>query len=174
MRSGTRLALATTKQVENLIAQACVKDWIMDFQSITILKFKVLSVGRVNISCHLSPLRNLTSVTRTPGKINSNTYFSFIYCFGARQEWKKDGTSIITKESLFGSHPPQMAEWLMFLSRCVASSLSRMGCVHNHCLRSKIEGKPCKMWMPLAKTWHCKDNVSTHLFFTLETSGFLS
>lgn len=41
-----------------------------------------------------------------------------------------------------------MASCLMFLSRCVAFFQPWMGCVHSHCLRSKIEGKPCKLWMP--------------------------
>lgn len=36
---------------------------------------------------------------------------------------KKNSASIITKESLFGTIPPQMAKCLMFLSRCVAFSL---------------------------------------------------
>ncbi len=69
-----------------------------------------------------------------------------------------------------------MAKCLMFLSRCVAFSLPWMGCVHNHCLMSKIEGEPCKLWMPpcqrhgTAKTmWVCR-----HLFCTLETSCSLA
>lgn len=83
--------------------------------------------------------------------------------------------SIITEESLFGTRPPQMAKCLMFLSRCVAFCLPSMGCVHNHCLMSKIEGKPCKLWMPpLPKTRHCKDNVCRHLCPTLETSSSLA
>lgn len=60
----------------------------------------------------------------------------------------QNSASVITKESLFGTLPPQMARRLMFLSRCVAFSLPSMGCVHSHCLRSKIEGESCKLWMP--------------------------
>ena len=96
--------------------------------------------------------KNLSSVRGTHGKINAHTYLSFkkpsSSVFWGLTGEKKISASIITKDSLFGTLPPQMAECLMFPSRCVAFSLPWMGCVHNHCLMSKIEGKPCKLWMP--------------------------
>lgn len=100
---------------------------------------------------------NLSNVMVTCPEINaSNIYLSsstyFFLGGGVKRERAKEriqnSASVITKESLFGTLPPQMARRLMFLSRCVAFSLPWMGCVHSHCLRSKIEGESCKLWMP--------------------------
>lgn len=43
---------------------------------------------------------------------------------GVKRERIQNSASVITKESLFGTLPPQMATRLMFLSRCVAFSLA--------------------------------------------------
>ena len=87
---------------------------------------------------------------------------------------KKNSTSIITKDSLFGTLPPQMAECLMFLSRCVAFFLPRTGCAHNHCLMSKIEGMPCKLWMPPCQRHGTEKTACRHVCCTLETSCSLA
>lgn len=85
---------------------------------------------------------------RTHCESNTLRIFALYPVFLGMWEEQKNSASIITKESLFGTLPPQMAWCLMFLSRRVAFSQSWMGCVHSHCLMSKIEGKPCKLWMP--------------------------
>lgn len=105
----------------------------------------------------------------------SHIYFPSSTIFvGVWEEGKKNGASIITKETLFDTLPPQMAECLMFLSRCVAFSLPSMGCVHSHCLMSKIEGKPCKLWMPRCQRHNTGKTVCRHVFYTLETSCSLA
>lgn len=69
---------------------------------------------------------------------------------------------------------PRWPKCLMFSSRSVAFSLLWMVCVHNHCLMSKIEGKPCKLWMPSCQRQAIGKTVCRHLFCTLETSCYLA
>lgn len=118
----------------------------------------------------------MTNVTETHGWDRYIPHIlPFIHRFlGVWEEGEKNGASIITKETLFGTLPPQMAECLMFLSRCVAFSLPSMGCVHSHCLMSKIEGKPCKLWMPRCQRHNTGKTVCRHVFYTLETSCSLA